>query len=364
MANRLFSAFLLGIFRYFFSVKSISKPGPINPKSILVVRQHNQLGDMLVGSSLLTALKENYPDAKITFIASPQNAAALENNRLIDSLFIYNKKLLLSFKYIKSIWTVLRTRYDLCLSPATVSISFTNDFLARLSKSKLRIGVAELDGKKNKYDFFFNIGVTINADNTNTKHIAEKILAILIPLNITTANLFPRIFPSDSDNSIASDFLQNANRPPDSLVIGIHAGAGKPPNRWNAENFISLIKLLIENFNAFIYLTASDADMDIINNIQSAFKDEPKPVFLNKSIGSVAALISKSDLFITNDTGIMHVAASTNTKQISLFGPTNPKEWAPTGVNKHYLNNGESINIISVSEVYNLAKQLLRKDIQ
>ncbi|MGA9295126.1 MAG: glycosyltransferase family 9 protein, partial [Ignavibacteriaceae bacterium] len=68
------------------------------------------------------------------------------------------------------------------------------------------------------------------------------------------------------------------------------------------------------------------------------------------------ALISKSDLFISNDTGIMHVAGSTDTSQISIFGPTNPFNWAPIGNNKYFIRKSELIDDVSVKDVLDMCE--------
>src|SRR5690606_25016899 len=83
--------------------------------------------------------------------------------------------------------------------------------------------------------------------------------------------------------------------------------------------------------------------------------------FVNRTIPEVAALISRSDLFISNDTGIMHVAGTTETPQISIFGPTNPFNWAPIGKNKFFIRRSELIDDVSVQDVFDLCKILLTR---
>ena len=68
-----------------------------------------------------------------------------------------------------------------------------------------------------------------------------------------------------------------------------------------------------------------------------------------------------SDLFISNDTGIMHVAGTTETPQISIFGPTNPFNWAPIGINKYFIRKSELIDDVSVEDVYHLCEMILSK---
>lgn len=355
--SRSFSrSLLVPLLKSLLGVKEKEIPSPSDIRKILIVRQHNQLGDMLVGSSLITALHEAYPDAALTFIASPQNKAALETNNLLNRLFVFDKKRLTDPGYCRELWGVLHAGYDLCLAPATVSISFTNDFLARLSDAKYRVGVASLDGKDNVFSFFFHKRVAIDWRAQEGTHVARRILGILAPFGFSTDALSPVIQPSPSDEAAAVEFLHglSGNGP----IIGLHTGAGKPPNRWPADHFISLIGLLQAQAHAACYLTASSADLPIIETINARLQN-PLPVFLDKSIGSVAAVIGRSNLFITNDTGIMHVAAAVPVPQISLFGPTDPRVWAPVGQNKMYLTNASSINNISVDEVFRLAVKLL-----
>ena len=116
--------------------------------------------------------------------------------------------------------------------------------------------------------------------------------------------------------------------------------------------------MVIANYKAKFYLTGSSADkaeLDYIKNncIINA------GLFLNKEIPQVAALISKSHLFISNDTGIMHVAGSTDTPQISIFGPTNPFNWAPIGNNKDFIRKSELIDDVTVQDVMGLCRQIL-----
>jgi heptosyltransferase-2 len=59
----------------------------------------------------------------------------------------------------------------------------------------------------------------------------------------------------------------------------------------------------------------------------------------------------------------MHVAGATETPQISIFGPTNPFNWAPIGKNKLFIRKSELIDDVSVEDVYGLCEQLLSKKI-
>lgn len=349
------------ILKFFLGLKEENSFPLDEPKNILIVRQHNQLGDLLSGSPIFRALKEKYPSANLTCIASPHNADAVLKNRHINSVFIFDKKKLFSPKYFLNFIKILRKEYQLAIVPAVVSISFTSNLLARISNSKVRIGPKSLDGKENISAYLFDKRVVLDWRNQPDLHVAEKNLAVLKPFGITTNNLRIEISFDKNDELAAEKFLQQNFNERKNIFIGLHPGAGKPPNRWAKERFVALIKRLNENYSAKIFLTASDADEMIINYIQRETNFQ-LPVFKNKTIPELAALINRSELFITNDTGIMHVAGATNCKQISLFGPTNPFNWAPIGRNKIFIRKSDLIDDISIEDVIEHVKYLLKQN--
>lgn len=327
-------------------------------KKVLIVRQHNQLGDLLAGISLLRAIKEKFPNSSITIILSKENYKGLLKNRFIDELFVFDKSKLFNPAYLIKLIKLLRKEYDVVFVPVTVSISFTSNFLARISNSKIRVGPKSLDGKVNKSRFFFDRRVNIDWRKHPDSHVADRILDLVRPFRIYTDNFSSEINFDEDDLSVAKNFLNEIKTSNSNLIIGIHVGAGKPQNRWSLLKYVKLIELLNKNFSCTFFLTGSDVDNEELNFVISK-SNVSIPVFKNKEITQVAALISLADLFITNDTGTMHIAGSTNTPQISLFGPTNPDNWAPIGANKFFIRKTELIDDITVQDVYELAHQII-----
>lgn len=330
------------------------------PERILVVRQHNQLGDLLACVSIFRAIKEKYPSSNVSVIVSPANKNALHKNKFIDELFVFDKNKLLSFDYLKSLIRFLKINYDLAVVPVTVSISFTSNLLCRIANAKIRIGPNSLNGKKNASAFLFDRRINLDWRKHPDANVSDFSLDILRPFGISTENFSSEISYDEKDELGAKEFIQSFERKT-GRVIGLHVGAGKSPNRWSYENFISLINLLEAGYQPLIYLTGSSDDVELIDAILRGIIPETK-LFLNKEIPAVAALIAQSDLFITNDTGIMHVAGTTNIPQISIFGPTNPFNWAPIGKQKHFIRHSDLINDVTVDEVFSLCKTLLAKE--
>lgn len=364
MANKnFFTNLLLKIIKKLFEVpeKPSTDLGELN--NILIVRQHNQLGDLLAGVSLFRAIKEKYPHSSITVILSKDNYKGLLKNRLIDELFVFDKTKLVNPIYLLRFLKLLRKNYDAVFVPVTVSISFTSNLIARLSNSKIRIGPNSLDGKLNDSNFLFDCRIDIDWRKHPDSHVADHILNLIRPFGIDTNNFTTQINFDEDDLAVAQKFLSEIRKDNSSVLIGLHVGAGKPQNRWSLKKFVQLIALLNKNFNCTFFLTGSNADDEELNYVIQ--NSEIKlPVYKNKEIAQVAALISLADLFITNDTGTMHIAGSTKTSQISLFGPTNPYNWAPIGSEKFFIRKSDLIDDITVEDVYEVAKQIIQNRIK
>ena len=327
-------------------------------KKVLIIRQHNQLGDQLAGVSLFRAIKEKYPESKISIIVSPVNKSAVEKNKFIDSYFVFDKpRIFTPLRFIKFI-KYLRQEFDAVIVPVTVSVSFTSNLIARISNSKIRIGPNSLDGKPNEAAFFFDRRIDIDWRRHPDSNAADIILDMVRPFGIDTNDYSSQITCDDSDFIVADNFLKSIDYNSRLKLIGLHVGAGKPQNRWSLQKYVDLISKLNDSYKCCFYLTGWKYDSVELDYIIKHSKVKIHQ-YLHHSISEVAALISKSNLFITNDTGIMHVAGTTATLQISLFGPTNPFNWAPCGKNKIFLRKSDLIDDIEVQDVFDVCKILL-----
>ena len=356
-----FSRIIYSFFRKILSIEENKSLEIGAPEKILIVRQHNQLGDLLAGVSLFRAIKETHPNSHLTLIVSPFNYPGLVKNKFIDRIYIFDKKKLYKPSYFNQFLKLIREEYDVVIVPVVVSISFTSNLIARFSNSKIRIGPKLLNGLENESDFLFDRRVTLDWRRHPDSNVSERSLDIVRPFGINTENFRSEITFDENDVEVANKFISELDLASDELLIGLHVGAGKPANRWSLIKYSSLISKLNDTFSVKFYLTGSNSDNEELNfvkeNVSFAL-----PVFQNRKIPEVAALISLSDLFIGNDTGIMHVAGTTVTPQITIFGPTNPFNWAPIGENKYFIRKSEFIDDVSVDDVFDLCNDVLEKN--
>lgn len=357
--NNLLSDIVYFSFKIIFSVRENTSRKLIPPKNILIVRQHNQLGDLLASVSLFRALKEMYPESHLTLIVSPFNYPGIIKNKFLDRFFIFDKKKLFNPVYLFKTFKLLREEYDLAIVPIVVSISFTSNLLARLAKTKTRIGAKSLNGMPNLSSFFFDRRIDLDWRNHPDSNVSERILDMVRPFGITTDNFKSDISFDSDDVAAAKIFIDKFTDKKKELLIGLHVGAGKPNNRWSLDKYSALVSRLDRNYSVDFYLTGGWADKEELDYLTKHCEIKFGK-FINQPIPHIAAVISLSDLFISNDTGIMHVAGTTNTPQISIFGPTNPFNWAPIGVNKYFIRKSELIDEVSINDVYHLCEIILR----
>jgi len=209
----------------------------------------------------------------------------------------------------------------------------------------------------------FNCRIDLDWRKYPDAHVSDFILEIIRPFGIKTKNYNSSITFNNTDTKSAHEFLANLNPSKPQFTIGFHIGAGKLPNKWQIPKFVELIEKIRSMYSLKFYFTGSSADKEDMKIIKKRFGDE-SGYFINRSIPEVAAIISLSDLFITNDTGVMHVAGSVETAQISLFGPTNPFNWAPVGPVKYFLRKSDFIDDISVEDVFSLFNYIIEKHIK
>ncbi len=362
--ERIFKRILSRILRVVVGSTPISIAPGSQFRRILVVRQHNQLGDMLCAVPMLRALRSAFPSAYIALMASPLNYDVMRNNKYVDDVMKYDKSEFLGrglngLGNLRKFISVLRLgKFELAVVPSTVSTSFTSGLLARLSGARTRIGAASLNGAENPSSFFFNVPIELDWRATPHRHQTLRNLDILQPLGCSTGDVSVEVTLTDDERKQANQLRQKKIEEK-KLIICYHPGAGKIPNRWNASRFAQAANTLAREFSATTFITAGPMDDEPVRQMIPLLT-VPHRLITRKTIREVAVVLSTVDLVITNDTGIMHAAAAVGAPTLSLFGSTEPEQWAPQGKLHRSIQGVQGdVNAISVEQVLHLAREML-----
>ncbi len=119
------------------------------------------------------------------------------------------------------------------------------------------------------------------------------------------------------------------------LRVGVHAGASAPARRWPAKRFAAVANGLVERHGARIILTGGPGEEEIARTVATLVQTPVIDLAGRTSLGGLAALISRLDLFITNDTGPAHIAAALRVPSVTIFGPADVRRWSPLDTSRH-----------------------------
>lgn len=336
-------------------------------KNILIVRQHHQLGDMLCALPMFAAIRKKFPEAHITLIASPVSYEVLnsKSNPYLNTVVNYNKQ---SVHTLLDFFNeFLSRKYDIGIVPSTASISRTSHYINYISGAKIRVGVESIENKINKSANLLNVKQKFFWDEKKL-HQTERNLDIsrLIGCDLNLEEKKDvHIFLDSKEIRFADLYFQSNFREKSKPVFAFHAGAAKVQNRWNKNNFVKLMLMLNEKYKPYFLLTSGPHDGEINDYIKcSLISYGIECTVLHKyPIRKVASLLSRVNLYLSNDTGPMHVASYVNAKVIGLFGPTNGYEWGPINPRGSYIQSGtDKIDNISVENVFAFINRFLENE--
>jgi heptosyltransferase-2 len=251
--------------------------------------------------------------------------------------------------------------FDIAVVPSTVSASFTSDLLSFLCGARVRIGARSIQGVPNPSAFFFTHPRDLDWRGLKDYHQVRRNMDIWPDRFITDNDLTIEITLTEDELAKGKSFLQTMSHGA-SRVIVYHPGAGKIPNRWPADLFARLADDLALSVPAATVITSGPMDEEPVRGMVGALHT-PFEVIKNQPIREVASAIRFADLVVSNDTGIMHIAAAVGTPVLSLFGPTDPGEWAPTGERHRYIRGeDQGIGKIPYEAVLRTANEMLRME--
>jgi len=324
-------------------------------KKILVIRQHDQLGDFLLSVPVLRALREQLPDVFIAVMVRGYTEPIIRHNRYInDILVLYEKGSQWNCRRIGFFWHQLRRGYDLTVIINTVSHSLSSDLLAWFSHARYILGPSHRQFPGTKRNFFYNLIAPFDDDH---RHQSEKNLDIVRYLGVDTADLREHITILPKEQEWAQAILQklglDLNRP----ILGIHPGAGKLKNRWAVTHFIA-VALRSAQLSAQVLLFYGPNETDLRDQFLQVC---PAATYFGRDLRKLAVVFSCLSVFLGNDTGTTHMAAAVGTPTIVIFGPTPANEWKPWGKKCIALQgrDGDCENV-SEEEVYKQIKKMIR----
>jgi len=294
-------------------------------KKILVICASG-IGNTILFTPTLKALRENFPHAKITFLVTKQIfAEPVRGSHLVDEIISLDGNL---WQKIKTIINLRREKFDYSIT-AFPSNRWQFNVFAFLAGAKSRITHSYKVGKWRTLSFLQNKKIPAVED----LHDVEQNLNLLKSLGIKLPKDKQPIFHIDEKSREKAKRFWKKNHLEGKFVVGIHPGSGgigQETKRWPKENFAELADKLIEKKETKILVFGGPEEKELKESIKALSRYKEDIHLINTPLKQTAALIEQCNLFISNDSGLMHIAVAVKSpKVIGIFGPTNHRRTAP-----------------------------------
>jgi heptosyltransferase-2 len=286
----------------------------------IVVRAPNWIGDSILALPAIRNLKRNFPDAQIWVAALDWVKDLFSGRDLFEGIIPLQKQS--GIKAIReSSQKIKEFRFDLSI---LLTNSFASALLFYLARIPQRWGYRK-DGR----GFLLTRGVPVQKQESRP-HQAHYYLNLLYGLGLEklTENLS---FPLDqNERRLAGEWLKSMNIDPAAPIIIINPGAFYgSAKRWPAGKYAELAVILQKKTAAQFLIIGSSDERPLAEAISSRMDRKPFILTGQTSLSRLASVISFADLFVTNDSGPMHLANALGIPVVALFGPTDPKRTGP-----------------------------------
>lgn len=299
------------------------RSGP--PRSFLVVEPWG-IGDVVLSTALLRALKVNFPAATIVLLAKGHAQALLAGSDLVDEIVPFDFP-----------WTAFSGK----LQPSRYVASEFQELLRRLRARDIDVSldarrdirsnvITYLAGARRRIGYDFGGGSHLLTDvlpsGAQNEHKIADWLALLAPLGVERRQDFaPSLTVTESEKEIARQRLGAAGLSTELPIVGVHPGASHPVRHWNADRFAAVIDRIVSDRGTQVLLfeekegdSAEIAPASPVRRIQSDLR-------------GFMALVSQCDLLLCSDSGPMHIASALGVPVTALFGPQRSGWYGPRG---------------------------------
>jgi ADP-heptose:LPS heptosyltransferase len=363
----------------------VRSPYTINPESVknILLLKFFGMGSIILATPMMRALKARFPHAKLIIFTFASNKEICERIELIDEIVIMDPGN--PFRIIKSLLACIRKiRRKHC------EISIDLEFFAKSSSlvqylcgTKIRVGFYIIQFGTWLKMLWRGDLLTHNVYYNPHRHTTEVFLALARSIGADTEDLSPapiKIYDEDTTN-LSKLFSEINIRENDFIIlININSSSLCVERRWPIEKFVDLTKKLRDQSAARIILLGDEHDKEYVDKFFGLLGDDEKLINLagRLNLGMLAGLFKRANLFITNDSGPLHIAASLGIPAISFFGPEIPERYGPYGKEQTVFYSGvycspclnvynqksamcggenECMRKISVEEVFNVIQQ-------
>jgi len=282
----------------------------------------NWLGDVLFSTAAIRNIRRNFPDSFIACIVPSRCYPILKGNFHLDEIIVFDEKdrhrgILAQLDFVR---LLKNKRFDTVF---LLHRSFSRALICRLAGIPRRFGYHT---KKRG----FLLTKKIAMPKKDTLHRIDYYLNLIEKAGLKVEDRYTELFISDEDVEFVGNILSKDSINKDDFLVAINPGGNWLPKRWPREYWAELADRLIAEFDAKVIITGARNDFSLASAIKELMKEKPVIVCGVFNLKQLGALTKRADLFVSADTGPLHVANAAGAKRIiAIFGPTSPEITGP-----------------------------------
>ncbi|MBW2511515.1 MAG: lipopolysaccharide heptosyltransferase II [Deltaproteobacteria bacterium] len=293
----------------------------------IMVRTTNWVGDAVMTTPALGAIRETFPDAKITVVANPLVAQLFEFHPDCDEVIVYDRqgRHARSIGFLRFVAMLRGRKFDCAILFQNAIEAAIMAFLAGVPK---RLGYIT-DSRRLLLNYPVPIG-----HQERALHHTDYYLHMLAQCGVTTGTKQQRLALRPDEVQWAVETL------PQGRFVVVNPGAAYgSAKRWIPERFAAVADELASSYGMSIVLSGGPGEMEIGADIAKAMQSPHQNLIGKTSVRQMMAALASSSLMITNDSGPMHVAAAFNVPMVAIFGPTDHTTTSPWGTNSQIVRH-------------------------
>lgn len=294
---------------------SLSQPVSLLPVNSILIIRPGGIGDAVLLAPMIHHLKNKYPDIQITILAEHRNAGVFSLTPDVDQLYCYDRP--------AEFWQAARGKYDVVID--TEQWHRLSAVVARLIRSPVKIGFATNERRR-----MFTHSLSYSHDEYEVCSF-KRLLEPLTGVSEQVGPTLPFLAIPLAATATAKKLLVSLNGKP---FITIFPGASISERRWEAARFRAVAAALAQKGYEVVVVGGAVDQADA----QNIAGESGLNLAGQTSLAETAAVIARSALLASGDSGLLHIAVGLGVPTVSLFGPGRALKWAPQG-NQHTVIN-------------------------
>lgn len=332
--DRYLGSLLCGCFSFVNHLGRRKRPSQERPSQLqkILVMKYFGMGSLILSSPMVRAVRQTYPNARVDLLTIEQNRALSDILPIFDRVYAIETRNLLSV--VRSMFSALRLirreKYDVVIDAEF--FSRFSGLVSYFARPRYSVGfyLPEIwRGNFLTHPVHFNY----------YRHAIVTFMALAKRLGVESSNyaLEPLVISNGAEKKVQAKLEAIGVTPRRRLVcINVNTGPLSLERRWPEVSFAKLIRSILSEFpDVTVLLVGAPSDIPAVSKMCSLLGSEDQARLLNVAgkfnLEELCALLTKSELLITNDSGPLHIAEALAVPTISFFGPETPLLYGPTG---------------------------------